>query len=140
MDTQAYQRIQQSWQEIMPQSDAFVALLYKKLFQQHPELESLFIRNMGMQGRKLMSMYGSAIEYLDNPDKMLPPLLAAGQRHVQYGVASSDYNKVNAVLIDTLQEFLGERFDDNLKHDWQEACSHIQQVMASATKHATVYK
>jgi len=137
MDKASYQRVQQSWQEITPQADAFVALLYHKLFMQHPELESLFVRNMGMQGRKLMSMYSTAIEYLDDPELMLPPLLAAGQRHAQYGVSASDYNKVNTVLLTTLQEFLGERFDENLKNDWEHACAVIQKVMVSATKHAS---
>ncbi len=136
MGKQSYQRVQQSWQEILPQSDAFAALLYHKLFMQHPELESLFIRNMGMQGRKLMSMYSTAIEYLDDPERMLPPLMAAGQRHAQYGVSVKDYKKVNAILIATLEEFLGNRFDDDLKNNWEQACTVIEQVMVSATKHA----
>lgn len=84
-----------------------------------------------------MSMYSTAIEYLDDPERMLPPLLAAGERHAQYGVSAKDYKKVNAVLIATLDEFLGDHFDDKLKNSWQQTCTIIEQVMVSATKQAT---
>jgi len=134
MNTTSHRRVQESWQEVMLQPEEFAAMLYHKLFLLHPELKPLFIRNMAMQGRKLVSMLTTAVEYPNDSEKMLPPLLAASQRHIQYGVSAEDYNKVTSALIITLQEVLGDRFDDELKKDWQAACFAIEKVMTSAMK------
>ena len=62
---------------------------------------------MGMQGRKIMNMLSSAIEYMDQADRVLPPLIAAGKRHIQYGVEDKDYETVRLALMETMTEELG---------------------------------
>jgi len=130
-----HRRLQESWQEILPQSEMFADRLYQNLFLLHPELRPLFIRSMGMQGRKLISMFTTVIDSLNEPEQKQPSLLATNQRHIHYGVAAEDYSRICAALIMTLQEFLGERFDDELQDQWKEACTIIQQAMRSGTTH-----
>jgi len=105
---------------------------YNKLFELDPELQSLFKRSMDMQGRKIMSMFSAAVEYMGQTDRVLPPLIAAGKRHIQYGVEDKDYETVRLALIQSMSEELGEEFDSDTRRAWELAYNNIQEIMKSA--------
>ncbi len=132
MNTHELELVQTSWEKITSNSDEFVQLFYKKMFEIDPELQALFKRSMGMQGRKIMSMFGSAVEYMGQIEKFLPPLVAAGRRHIQYGVNDEDYETVRQALMQTMNEVLGEEFDSETRQAWELAYNSIQDIMKSA--------
>ncbi len=136
MDTQELELIQTSWKKLATNSDEFVHQFYKNLFEIDPKLQALFKRSMGMQGRKIMSMFSAAVEYMGHTEKVLPPLVAAGKRHVQYGVNVKDYETVRQALMQTMKEELGEEFDSGTQHAWELAYNNIQEIMRS-TSHQT---
>ena len=135
MNKHQLELVQISWQKVTPNSDEFVQLFYSKLFEIDPKLQALFKRSMGMQGRKIMSMFSSAIEYMGQTEKVLPPLIAAGKRHIQYGVVDKDYESVRQALMQTMSEKLGDEFDSDTRLAWELAYNSIQDIMRSACKH-----
>jgi len=132
MNKRELERVQVSWEKVAPNADKFVQLFYNKLFELDPQLQSLFKRSMRMQGRKIMSMFSSAVEYMGHTEKVLPPLIAAGKRHIQYGVADKDYETVRQALMQTMSEALGEEFDSETRLAWELAYNSIQDIMKSA--------
>lgn len=127
--------VQISWQKATLDADEFVQTFYNKLFIIDPNLQSLFKRSMGMQGRKIMSMFSSTVEYMGQTEKVLPPLIAAGKRHIQYGVENKDYESVRQALMQTLSEKLGDEFDSETRMAWEMAYNSIQDIMRSACNH-----
>ncbi len=136
MNRDEINRLQESWAKINSDSDIFVERFYAHLFELDPELKSLFHRNMGRQGRKIMSMFTSAIEHLETPGEMIPPLMLAGERHAQYDVKPQDYETVNRALLMTLKESLGSDFSSEVEIVWQKAYRTIQNIMRRSTQEA----
>jgi len=124
--------VRASWAKIEPNAEAFAVQFYQQLFILDPALQSLFKRSMNMQGRKLVSMFSSAIIYIDWPEKIIPPLITAGQRHQQYGVKPEDYDTVGEALITTLQKSLADEFTKEVEYSWLHAYNTIQAIMKTA--------
>ena len=58
--------VQESWEKVKPIADTAASLFYGKLFELDPEIEPLFAHSdMKEQGRKLMTMIGTAVGGLD---------------------------------------------------------------------------
>ncbi len=133
MDKNEIALVRASWVKIEPNAEAFAEQFYQQLFILDPALQSLFKRSMNMQGRKLVSMFSSAITYIDWPEKIIPPLITAGQRHQQYGVKPEDYDTVGEALIATLQELLGDEFTKEIEYSWLHTYGTIQGIMKTAS-------
>lgn len=132
MNPSEIKRIQANWKTVIEDGDAFVERFYGYLFEIDPNLQSLFKRSMEMQGRKILSMFNSAVEHMGQPEKILPPLIAAGHRHIQYGVKQNDYATVRQAFLKALAETLGDQFDTQTERLWDQAYSNIQDIMSSA--------
>lgn len=126
------QHIQANWKTVAADGETFVERFYTHMFEIDPDLQSLFKRSMEMQGRKVMSMLSSAVEHMGQPEKVLPALIAAGHRHIQYGVKQRDYETVRQAFIHALADTLGDDFDEETKQLWNQAYSNIQDIMSSA--------
>lgn len=87
-------------------------LFYQEFFKAKPNFRETIFKNVNIekQSKLLFSMLDQAIAWLDNPDELVPALLACGQRHVHYGVETFHYPIVGNCLIRTLRAGLGERF------------------------------
>lgn len=125
--------IQESWIEIAYIPEEFSELFYERLFAINPELQVLFKRNMTMQGRKLVNMFGTAVDCLGKLGQMMPPLEAAGKRHVQYGVKSEHYLDACLALDRTLRELLGDKYNEEVEQAWDAFSKLVTAVMTTAT-------
>ena len=85
-------------------------LFYAKLFDISPELRPLFVTDIDKQGRKLMQMIATAVDGLDNIERITPLLRDLGARHVVYGVEEGHYDTVGEAFLWTLKRALGEDF------------------------------
>ena len=64
--------VQESWGKVKPIADTAASLFYGKLFELDPEIEPLFANSdMQEQGRKLMTMIGTAVGGLDHLDRLI---------------------------------------------------------------------
>ena len=65
-----------------------------------------------------MQMISICVRGLDQLDRIVPAVQHLGKRHVGYGVRNGDYDTVGAALLWTLEQGLGEFFDDEVKEAW----------------------
>ncbi|MCG8051515.1 MAG: globin domain-containing protein [Candidatus Thiodiazotropha endolucinida] len=121
--------VKSSWSKVEPIADQAAALFYGRLFEVYPEVKPYFKGDMEAQGKKLMSMIGTAVGSLDNLEPLLPVIRESGKRHAEYGVQAVDYDKVADALLWTLGEGLGDAFTDEVKDAWVVTYAALAGVM-----------
>lgn len=126
------QLVQASFAKVVPISDKAAELFYGRLFEIAPDIKPLFTSDIAQQGRKLMTTLGVVVNGLSDFDAILPAARTLAVRHVDYGVTPSHYAPVGAALIWTLEQGLGDAFDDATRTAWSEAYAVLSNVMIEA--------
>ena len=132
MTPQQIELVQQSWTKVKPISEQAAELFYGRLFELDPALKALFKGDMKAQGAKLMTMIHTAVNGLTKLDAIVPAVQALGVRHVDYGVEAKDYDTVGAALLWTLEQGLGDAFDDATRAAWTETYTILATTMKDA--------
>ncbi len=126
--------VRDTFAEVSPNAPAVAALFYQRLFELDPGLQRLFKGDMAAQGRKLMTMIGTAVANLRQIDTVVPAIQQLGQRHVGYGVKDADYETVGAALLWTLEQGLGDRFTAPVREAWTACYGTLASVMKDAAR------
>lgn len=121
--------VQDSWSDLLPDQERVAQLFYERLFDMHPEVRTYFRGDIREQGSKLMVMMNTAVRGLDNLQALTEPLKHSGKMHRGYGVNTDDYAKVGDALLWTLEQVLGDAFDNDLRQAWQTTYTAIAGVM-----------
>jgi len=130
------QLVPASFARLAPSADAMGEMFYRKLFALDPDLRKLFKSDIAQQGRKLMSMLGTAIAHLDRLDSIAPAVRDLGRRHTGYGVGPADFETGACALFATLEQGLGSDFTPALREAWV-GCYRVLsgEMMAGASEH-----
>ena len=132
MDDKKIALVQESFALVEPIADKAAELFYGKLFELDPELKPLFKGDMVEQGKKLMTMIGTAVRGLTQLEKIVPAVQNLGKRHVEYGVKAADFDTVGEALLWTLGAGLGDAFTDEVKEAWTETYGILAKTMIDA--------
>lgn len=130
------QLIRTSFARVLPIAETAAGLFYAHLFDADPSLRRLFKGDIEQQGRKLMQMLGAAIGALDKPEALLPALRQLGARHHGYGVQPAHYDTVGAALLKTLEQGLGDAFDEGTRAAWVAMYGIVASTMMAAAADA----
>jgi len=112
--------VQSSFKKVAPIADTAAEIFYGKLFEMDPGLKPLFKGDMKEQGKKLMSMIGTAVGALTKPEALIPVVQKLGKDHAGYGVTTEMYDKVGGALLYTLGAGLGDDFTEEVEKAWTE--------------------
>ena len=134
MNAQEIRLVQNSFREILPIADHAAALFYARLFELDPSLRALFHGGMQEQGRKLMTVLGTAVASLDQIEHILPTLRELGLRHARSGVHESHYATVGTALLWSLEKGLGEAFTPPLHQAWKNVYATLSRIMIEAVR------
>ncbi len=125
--------VQDSFAKVVPIKDAAAELFYADLFETAPEVKPYFANSdMSAQGAKLMSTLGMVVNGLRDLDKIVPVAQQLAVSHVAYSVQPTDYDKVGASLLRTLEKGLGEAFTPAVEEAWATAYTTLSDVMKAA--------
>lgn len=124
--------IVESWGKVAAIADVAIPLFYRRLFELDPELQRLF-RNADMtrQHRSLAETLSALVDALENLELILPNLRELGAKHSGYGVSLKDYDTVGAALLWTLEQGLGDGWNENLARAWGDLYSLVSLAMKS---------
>jgi nitric oxide dioxygenase len=129
--------IRASWSAVEPIADTAATLFYDQLFELDPAIRRLFRRtDMAAQRKILMQTLTVVVKSLDKLDTIVPAVQALGRRHAGYGVRSEHYESVGIALLWTLEQGLGEAFDDDTREAWAAAYGTLASVMIAAADDA----
>ncbi len=128
--------VQDSFEQVAPIADQAAELFYGRLFEIAPEVKPMFKSDMSQQGKKLMTMIGVAVRGLDDIEKIVPAVKHLGVRHVEYGVKEEHFAPVGAALLWTLEQGLGEAWNEELHTAWATTYGVLSTTMIAAMKEA----
>lgn len=128
--------VQDSFEQVAPIADQAAELFYGRLFEVAPEVKPMFTSDMSEQGKKLMTMIGVAVRGLTNLEKIVPAVQQLGVRHVEYGVKEEHFAVVGESLLWTLEQGLGDAWNDELKDAWATTYGVLSATMIAAMKEA----
>jgi len=127
--------IRASWTKVEPIADTAAQLFYGRLFEVDPRTKVLFRRtDMEAQRRNLMQTLTVVVKSLDKLEAIVPAVQALGRRHAGYGVRAADYETVGAAPLWTLEQGLGEAFDEPTRDAWASAYGLLASVMIEASE------
>ncbi len=123
--------LETSFDRVKADGITFAASFYDALFEQHPETMPLFGHaDMRTQASKLLSAMNTIINSFKDPDILHGYLGALGLRHERrFMVKERDYIGFREVLIETLADFFGDDWTDELAEVWTMAFNEIARVM-----------
>src|ERR1051325_6474745 len=81
------------------------AYFYADLFDRDPSLRQLFPGDLKAQYQKLLTALANIVEFMDDPDELVPLAQDLGRRHAGFGVVADHFPTVGASLIATLRHF-----------------------------------
>lgn len=132
--------LEKSFEQVSAQAIEFSASFYQNLFRLHPELRDLFAQtSQAAQERKLIFSLAIIVENLRNPDVLQSALRSLGARHVQIGTIRSHYPLVGQALLETLADYLGDDWTQNLAMAWTEAYDVIAATMLEGASNPRAY-
>ena len=110
-------------------------IFYALLFARHPEFKKRpFDGNEAVLKRKFLAML-STLHDVKYMEKISPAIAQMGMRHFQlYGVSANQYKPFKLTLLNALDEYLGTRFNSELRHAWESVLDEVMAVMLSDTK------
>jgi len=98
MNEKSVELVQSSFKKVVPISEQAAEIFYSKLFERNPSVKPLFKGDMKEQGKKLMTMIGTAVNGLTRLDTIVPVVQKLGRDHAGYGVKDEHYDDVGASL------------------------------------------
>ena len=128
--------VQESWEKCVPIADTAADLFYGKLFELDASLRALFPEDMSGQKQKLMMMITTAVRGLSDLAAIVPAVQELGKRHKGYRVTAEMYDTVGAALLWTLEQGLGEAWNEELKAAWATVYTLLADTMKAAAEEA----
>jgi hemoglobin-like flavoprotein len=132
MTPESQRLVRDSFAKVAPIAAAAASMFYARLFVLDPSLRRLFRGDMAEQGRKLMTMIGTAVANLHRLDSIVPAVRDLGRRHGGYGVQPAHYQTVAAALLWTLEQGLGDEFTPATRDAWVECYTVLATTMQEA--------
>ena len=129
-----------TFDQVVPIAGLAADLFYDRLFEIAPGLRSMFPQDMRDQKRKLFVMLATAVQGLNDLDRLVPQVKALGARHAGYGVRSEHYAIVGQALIWTLERGLGKAFTPQVEWAWSRVYSLLATVMQQGAKEVASMK
>lgn len=125
--------VRASYAAIERQEEDYAARFYHRLLERHPFTRALFPDDMAKQISVFRLTIDALIAQLDQPGASCAALAELGRRHVGYGVLTRHYDYVGSVLIDTLAEMAGDRFDADTRDAWETLYAGVTHAMLEPT-------
>src|SRR3989440_11842921 len=122
--------LQQSFAEVKSQQEAFAEAFYRRLFALYPQTIPLFATtDMKRQQSSLMATLELVVAGVARGDNVVPSIEQLGRRHAMYGVKEEHYPMVGQALLETFEQFLGEKRTSQVEATWTEAYAIITDYM-----------
>lgn len=110
-----------------------VLSFYTNLFENAPEVQHYFSKDMNAQAEKLTRTFDYLINYLASEDELTSKLQELGRYHkYEIGVESSYYPIVIKSILFALKQTLGEKYEEEIGIAWKTMLVWVSRIMITA--------
>lgn len=116
--------LKDSFNMIAPHKEEFARRFYTQLFKQYPQTRRLFastVEEMFQQESLLVATLAVIIAGVERGENLTEVIHSPEAHHGSYGAQPAQDSIVGALLIQTFQDMLGERFTSQMKEAWSQA-------------------
>lgn len=107
---------------------------YEILFENHPDVRSMFPDDVTDQAVKLSDTLKFAFGKLNDLDALVPALQKLGVAHKNYGVQADHYSAVASSLMQAIEKELGPKFDQPTQDTLGAILTLVASVMQDAAQ------
>ena len=123
-----------TFEQFLAAGDSGAIRFYERLFETAPNVRKLFPDDVEQQARKFLQALRVIVSSLSSTERAARVLKRLGDKHHGYGAETGHYSVVGTVLIETLQDILGDDFSDEASEAWTAAYRLISSIMISASE------
>ncbi|MDC9725005.1 MAG: methyl-accepting chemotaxis protein [Gammaproteobacteria bacterium] len=125
--------MEDSFAALAPHGTALAEQFYEQLFEDFPQLTSLFegISIKGQQ-KKLLASLVLLVQNLHKPEVLKDYLKGLGARHVHYGVTAEQYPMVAETLLNVMAELAGDVWTNEVEQAWSNTLNTVATIMLEA--------
>lgn len=124
--------VQTTLDRLMAPEARFAENFYRRLFAAAPEARQLFKKNLSVQGQMLTHMLQGVVYASGRPRNLAMGLTALGRRHSEYGVTQRHYEIVRPILLECIEEILGDRCTQPMVDAWASVIDSTIGLMSRA--------
>jgi hemoglobin-like flavoprotein len=107
-------------------------LFYNRLFEVEPGVKSLFRESIAERSKTLMATLSYIVAKLDKLEDIIGEVRKLARRHTDYGVRPEHYVIAGDILIWTLEQGLGENWNQDVKEAWIACYTILSNAMIAA--------
>lgn len=107
----------------------FAQSFYTRLFEEYPELKSMFRSKMSEQYAKFIGMLSILIQGIGSPVAIMPLIIEMGESHKRYGVLPHHWDVVLNILLTVIDEKLPEYANEESHEAWRSAFALMAEIM-----------
>ncbi|CCH51147.1 hemoglobin [Fibrisoma limi BUZ 3] len=104
-------------------------VFYRRLFLTYPSVRPMFREPMTTQYHKFVDMLSLIVSRIDRPEEVMSEIAQLAQRHERYGVKPEHYPVVGETLLWTLEQGLGNQWNNDVKQAWEACYQTLVQAM-----------
>ncbi len=109
----------------------------RRLFEEAPQVRTLFIGDLARQGQMLISTLGVVVAQMQRWDALHPMLEDLALRHVAYGVKPDHYPLVGRALVAMLHDMAQPTLAEETEAAWEKAYGELSSSMIAAAYQPT---
>lgn len=118
---------------ILERRPDFATEFYSKLFEAHPEVQSLFGRHSSAQQQRMLTESVVAlVDHVNDAPWITQALRALGKRHQGYGISAEMFEWVGDALIETFGDISAEEWSEKLAVGWRSLYDEVAEIMLEA--------
>ena len=124
--------IQHSFELAAERCEDLTPLVYRRLFREHPEAETMFRREAGdlVKGSMLALAVEAVLDFAGDRTGSFRMMECELQSHDAYGTPRKLFGEFFGVITDTMREILGPDWSPEIGEAWRKLLDEIDQALA----------
>jgi hemoglobin-like flavoprotein len=126
--------IQHSFELAAERCEDLTPLVYRRLFREHPEAESMFRREAGdlVKGSMLALAIDAIMDFAGDRAGSFRMIGCEVESHDAYGTPRKLFGEFFGVIADTMREILGSDWSPEIEKAWRKLLGEIDRVVTQS--------
>jgi NAD(P)H-flavin reductase/hemoglobin-like flavoprotein len=129
--------LKESWTLVEARQDRLASQFYARMFLANPQLRDLFPIQMDESRSRLLASIITAIQNIDDPDRLDDYLHGLGRDHRKYHATPAHYELFGHAILESLRDVAEDQWCDEYDDAWREAYAIIAGKMQAGAEAQT---